>query len=204
MDYASLLAEARADPENADFHALRMAYTRTAAYSPYRHHHDAVVALRDALQAGALDRARAAVADLLAFNYLDIEAHMAADYIATQLDDRAGAAYHRAWARGLIDAILATGTGRDFTTAWIVLSTAEEYTILRVLGLAPGGQQLVEHDGHWFDVLTAQQRSSGQSVELVFNIDLPYRWLQAHNEDPFGGDADAGDDLSEYDDASER
>lgn len=200
MDYATLLAAAQADPVNADFHALRMAYARSEGYAPYNHHPDEVLALNAALRDGELDQARAAVDALLAFNYLDIEAHMAADYLCTQREDHAGAAYHRAWARGLLAAILATGTGRDPGSAWMVLSTTEEYTILNVLGFATRGQRLIGHDNHWVDLQLAQHRASGQQVELYFNVDLPLGWLHRHSPavPPAGeggevlGDADPG------------
>lgn len=177
MDYDTLLTAAKADPDGADFHTLRMAYTRSEHYTPYDMHSDAVIALRDALVANDFEAALAATADLLAFNYLDIEAHMAADYVHVQLEHHAESAFHRAFARGLIEAILTTGTGRDFTHAWIVISTAEEYVILRVLGFAPGGQRLVRHEGHAFDILTGKRPDTGTAVDLYFNIDLPFNWL---------------------------
>lgn len=180
--YEDLLAAAQADPEHADYHALRMAYTRADSYAPYAQHNDAVFALRAALQAQNMPEALAACDAMLAFNYLDIEAHMAADYAHTALDNHAESHYHRTFAKGLIDAILTTGTGRDFASALIVIDTAEEYVVLRVLGLAPGRQQLVQHEGHWFDVLDAQA-SQGDPLKMYFNIDLPYNWLQAQQQD---------------------
>jgi hypothetical protein len=178
--YYELLAQAQANPDDADYHALRMAYARSDEYAPYTDHAQAVENLRNALHAEDMDAALAAIDDLLAFNYLDIETHMAADYVFVQLEDYEASGYHRAFARGLIDAILATGTGRDFGMAWIVLSIAEEYVILRVLGLIPAGQRLVEHEGHWFDILTARQPPGEATHDIYFNIDLPRGWQDDH------------------------
>lgn len=174
MDYHTLLAAAQNDPAGADYHTLRMAYARSDQYTPYDALGDSVVTLRNALTGSNFGVALAAIDELLAFNYLDIDAHMAADYVYTQQENYERSAYHRAFARGLIQAIFDTGTGRDITTAWIVLSTSEEYTLLKVLSFSFGGQRLVEHEGHYFDVLTAKPLDGGDPVDLYFNIDLPF------------------------------
>ena len=185
--YDDLLAAAQADPEGADFHALRMAYTRTDRYQPYGQDSEGIFALRDALTGGDFAAALEAAQRLLAHNPLDIEAHMAADYVHTALGEEAQAAFHRAFARGLIQAILATGDGRDPATAFIVISTTEEYTVLRVLGYVPGDQRLIRLSDHHFDVLTAHRPGSDETVEFTFNIDLPYGWLQRQKQ-ASGGD----------------
>jgi hypothetical protein len=178
--YEGLLAQAQANPHDADFHALRMAYTRSDHYAPYMQDGESIQALHAALQAQNMEAALEAIGRLLAFNYLDIEAHMAADYVHIQLEDHAQSAYHRAFAKGLIDAILVTGTGRDFDSAFIVISVAEEYLVLRVIGLIPGNQQLVQHEGHWFDVLTARHPQTNEAMDIYFNIDLPRGWQEDH------------------------
>lgn len=178
--YEDLLAQAQANPQEADFHALRMAYVRSASYAPYMQDSAAIQALHAALPAGEMDAALAAIDRLLAFNYLDIEAHMAADYVHLQLEDQAKSAYHRAFAQGLIHALLATGSGRDFASAIIVISIAEEYVVLRVLGGRPEKQRLVGHEGHWFDVLTARHLQTGEVRDVHFNIDLPRGWQADH------------------------
>jgi len=183
MDYEDLLAAAQQNPADADFHTLRMAYAQSDLYAPYAHDVEGVEALRAALQGENMHAALEAAYDLLAYDYLDIEAHMAADYVCVQLGDEAQSAYHRTFARGLIDAILATGDGRGFGSAWIVLSIPEEYTVVRILGLRSTGQRLVQQDGHWFDVLSVQNPATGEAQEMYFNIDLPRGWLQQNMGD---------------------
>jgi hypothetical protein len=180
MDYETILADARQYPHDADYHALRMALTRSPAYQPYAHDGSTLTALGEALRAGDLDTAVEAVAVLLDANYLDIEAHMAADYVHTQRQEPDQAHYHRTFARGLIDSIAQSGDGRHFDTAFIVIATAEEYTLMRVMGLRPQGQSLVEHQGHWFDLLDARHPASGDPLKVYFNIDLPQGWLVDH------------------------
>lgn len=183
MNYSDLLAAAQANPVDADYHSLRMAYARSDAYMPYASDTDNLQALQAALPAQNFDAALNAIQGLLDFCYLDIEAHMAADYVYTLREETDHANYHRLWARGLIQAILATGNGRDAESAFIVLSIPEEYTLLRVLGFRPAGQRLIQHEGHWFDVLNGQHTESGEAVELYFNIDLPRQWLERNVSD---------------------
>ncbi|RPI94100.1 MAG: DUF4919 domain-containing protein, partial [Chloroflexi bacterium] len=114
MTYRELLAAAQADPAGADFHALRMAYAHSDEYNPYHHDAENVHALSEALHSGERQTALAPSNRLLDDDYLDIEAHMAADYVHTLLEHPTESAYHRAFATGLIRAILSTGDGRDF------------------------------------------------------------------------------------------
>jgi hypothetical protein len=178
MTYDDLLDAALQDPASADYQALRMAYAQSEEYAPYVHDTEHLEALRAALHGDDLPAALDAIEGLLDHNYLDIEAHMAADYIYTRLEDADRSTYHRTFAKGLIDAILDTGSGRDFATAFAVLNVTEEYTILRVLGFRPAGQRLIQHEEHWFDILSAQHPSREEPFEVYFNIDLPRHWLQ--------------------------
>ena len=170
--YDALLAMARENPAEADFHALRMAFVRTPHYQPYASDIESLDALGDALHGDDLDTALAQVKNLLNTNYLDIEAHISADYIYTRRSETAQATYHRAFARGLIDSIARTGNGRSFETAFIVITLAEEYTLLRMLGLQPQTQQLVQHEEHWFDVHNVRHGTSGEAIRVYFNVDI--------------------------------
>ncbi len=180
MTYGDLLAAAQADPAGADYHALRMAYTQSEVYDPYTQAAEQVEGLRAALQAGNFPEALNAVDALLDFNYLDIETHMTADFIYTRLEQADPAAYHRAFAQGLIQAIMATGDGRDPASAFIVMAVREEYLLLRLLGFRPSGQRLLQENGHWIDVIDATHRETGEQAQFYFNVDLPRGWLSEH------------------------
>lgn len=178
--YAELLAAAQADPAGADFHALRMAYAQSTQYRPYTQQKGLIAALDGALRAADLDAALDATTALLNASYLDIEAHMAAAYVYTLREDIERAAHHQAFANGLIRAILDTGTGRDPDGAFIVLDIPEEYTVMRILGLEPSGQTLVNHQGQWLDRIDVRQRGADPGatpLQIFFNVDLPRGWL---------------------------
>ncbi|HML24111.1 MAG TPA: DUF4919 domain-containing protein [Aggregatilinea sp.] len=177
MSFQDLLARIQQQPQDADYHSLRMAYARSPEYAPYVHDLEGVERLRDALQSGDLEAALLAVGRLLSFNYLDIEAHMAADYVYTMQGDTDRSTYHRTVARGLIDAINDTGDGNSPETAYIVLNIPEEYTFMRLLGYTPGQQTLVTRDEHEFDMFDVED-PEGQTRQIYFNIDLPRQWLE--------------------------
>lgn len=178
--YFDLLAAAQGDPASADFHALRMAYAQSGQYRPYTQQKGLIAALDSALRAADLGAALDAATALLNANYLDIEAHMAAAYVYTMQEEAERAAYHQTFANGLIHAILDTGTGHDPGSAFIVLDIPEEYTIMRILGLEPSGQMLVNYQGQWIDRIDVRQRGAepgAAALQIFFNVDLPRGWL---------------------------
>ena len=81
--------------------------------------------------------------------------------------------------RSLMDSILVSGDGKEFASAFRVISVEEEYAVLQVLGLNLVSQSLVERDRSEFDVMLVQDPESGKQFQLYFNIDLPKKWLAA-------------------------
>jgi hypothetical protein len=78
---------------------------------------------------------------------------------------------------GLVDSILESGTGRDYASAFQVISVDEEYCVTRVLHLKVLGQALKYDEGHAYDVLTVKGEKTDE-FPLYFNVDLPTRWMQ--------------------------
>ena len=74
---------------------------------------------------------------------------------------------------GVLVAILATGNGRSTQTAYIVMSTSDEYSLLNYLGLQSTQQALINKNGHSYDMLTATVNGDNKQ-EIYFNIDVPF------------------------------
>jgi hypothetical protein len=183
MTFDDLLAAARQDPENTDFAALRLAYTQSPGYAPYEQDRETGAALQKALEEVDLQAARTAVDQLLAHNYLNIDAHMTAAHLYRRLDDLASVDYHRQFGHGLLKSIFRSGDGRSFETAWVVIAVAEEYAVCMALGdVETESQRLVEHEDHRFDVLTVRHPRTQETRELTFNVDLPMDWAERHYE----------------------
>jgi hypothetical protein len=76
---------------------------------------------------------------------VDMDAHMLRA-IALDATNRAEEAeHHRVWARGLFEAVLATGDGKTPQTPMRVIAVFEEYSMLRVFGWEAKRQALTTH-----------------------------------------------------------
>jgi hypothetical protein len=77
----------------------------------------------------------------------------------------------------LMDSIMNSGDGRGFATAYVVVTVAEEYSVLRLLGLKAVGQSLGANEGSSFDIITVNDQETGAEAKVYFNIDLIKKWL---------------------------
>lgn len=66
------------------------------------------------------------------------------------------------------------GDGKSAKTAWVVINTHEEYSMLRAFGLRPAGQALIHQDGHSYDQMKATEQD-GTEQTFYFNVDIPMK-----------------------------
>jgi hypothetical protein len=176
--YEVLLEAARADPANADFFALRLAYARQHPYSPQEHVQymkdlvQARATIRVDLEQGHLERARQAIEGFLERDYLDADVHRLAASAYDKLGDRPRATFHREFAHGLFDSVFRSGDGQSRETAFIVINVREEYLVLRALGLRYTVQRLDTQTGHLYDVFSIEGRPASEAY-LYFHVYLP-------------------------------
>jgi len=165
--YARLLRAAKANPAGTDWVALRKAYAASPAYDPMTSSApDLSVALR------ANDRQR--VADIAVArterHWVDLQAHLYAAAAERQLGNIEAANLHHAVAAGLFHAIMASGNGASPQSAFVVLSTSEEYALLTVMRVRSTGQSLIRDGGHAYDRLSIVG-PDGRSLMMYFNVD---------------------------------
>ena len=172
--YAVLLEKVKAKDPALDFAALRLAYTETDAYQPYGGDADARKAMFAALNEKNFPRALECAEKLLAKNFLDINAHLGAARAQKELHNDERAEFHRDVGMGLITSILRSGDGKSPETAYVVISTDEEYVLLNFLGIRPSGQSLIHKDQHSYDLMKGTEKDSAETVSIYFNIDKPY------------------------------
>jgi hypothetical protein len=89
-----------------------------------------------------------AAENILAHCPVDIDAHLLQTIALGNLGREEAALAHQRWRRGLVGSILRSGDGRSTDDAWVVISVAEEYALLRALGARPTGQSLLEGGFH--------------------------------------------------------
>jgi uncharacterized protein DUF4919 len=175
--YDALLKRVKDGDKTVDFKELRMAYADSSHYSPYGGDGDAEKAMFAALNSEKWDEALSQSSKILEENYVNIDAHVVADIANRKKGDTEKADFHTFVAKGLIHSITSSGDGKSTDKAFVVISTDEEYTLLRLLGLRPMGQALLNENGHSFDKLTAVDPKTDDKYEFYFNIDKPYGWL---------------------------
>ena len=110
---------------------------------------------------------------ILAVNFVHAEAHLLAGLCHGKLGNEEAMRREREAGLGLIDSILKSGDGKSERTAFVVVQIAEEYNVLRLLGLRPSNQALIHAQGHSYDRFDAKSNDTGQQVVVFFNIDRP-------------------------------
>ena len=175
--FAALLERAKKSDATLDFKELRMAYAETADYSPYGGDRETRKKMFAALNAREFDAAVESAEKILAKNYVEINAHFVA-YVAHRESGRSEkAVFHKFMFDGLVKSISGSGDGKTAETAYVVITTDEEYTLFNILGLRPAGQALITQNGHSFDRTTATNPKTNETVVYFFNIDKPFNWL---------------------------
>jgi hypothetical protein len=159
---------------------LRLSYAASKDYDPYN---PAVAEAKKKCSELMKQKAFAAAIEeanrgLLGDKYnIDLLIAKAAAYRALGNAEKAGEVRQQ-W-MALMDSILSSGDGKDFATAFRVISVDEEYSVLRIMQIERVTQSLVEHDGSQFDILSVKDPDAGREFQLYFNIDLPMQWLNA-------------------------
>jgi len=175
--YEALLARLKKNDQTVDFKELRLAYTETQEYGPYGRDAAARTKMFAALKADEFDKALEIAGATLAGNYMDIMGHFGCFVAHRELGHADLAAYHRFVFEGLLNSIKNSGDGKTMETAFVVISTDEEYALFNYLGLRPTDQALIKEKGHSYDKMTALDPNTNQTVVYYFNIDKPFNWL---------------------------
>ena len=175
--YEALLEKVKAGDPSVNFKDLRMAYTESQGYSPYGGDSEAGKAMFSALKDKDYEKALGYADTILRQKYVDIFAHLVSALAYTELKNPERAKYHHAIVEGLIQSILKSGDGKSIETAYVVISTDEEYALFNVLGLRRASQALVKDKDHNYDKMDAVDRKTNQTSTFYFNIDIPFNWL---------------------------
>ena len=177
--YSTLLNSLKNGSGPVDFLVLRIAYTKTPEYNPYNEDADTASSMFMALNEKKYEEALSHAQKILAGNYVDIDAHYVSSKAYFNLGNQERDKFHWFVFRGLIKSIMESGDGLSPETARMVINVREEYVILSILGFKAGKQQLIHLNGHEFDKLSVVGKEKGDSKEIYFNVDIPYKWLKA-------------------------
>ncbi len=172
LSYEEILKK---NPSEINYFELRMAYTKTDYYNPYGGD-NVINELSNLFDEGKFKEIIQKVPGLLMPNFVNIDFHMIVFSAAEQLKDNNLLSFHGFVANKLIDSILNSGDGKTPESAYVVINTSEEYTLLGVLGLKMKAQSLLKIEEKNYDLLEAVD-GEGNEIKIYFNIDLPFKWL---------------------------
>ena len=175
--YSDLLGRVKKGDSTVDFKELRLSYADTSAYNPYGNDRDTRVKMFAALKAKEFQQAVESAEKILANNFVELNAHFAAYVGNRELGHADKATFHKFMFDGLIKSITGSGDGHSPETAFIVISTDEEYVLFNYLGLRAAEQSLITKNGHSFDRMTATNPKTNETMVYFFNIDKPFNWL---------------------------
>ena len=105
---------------------------------------------------------------------VDIDIHIAQAVALDELGREEESGHHLLWHKGLVDSILRSGDGRTPETAWVVISIAEEYSILHVFGMSLRGRDLLEGEIDRMEV-----ESEGKVYVVHFDSSAHFRRLRS-------------------------
>ena len=176
--YSGLVAKAKAG-EKVDFKEMRLNFAKTKGYSAFGFESDSTKAAFASIQKkdfkDAVKKAEAAIDE----HFIDMDAHVAAAIAYGGLGDTAKADLHKGMYLGLVNSIISSGDGKTPETAYVVISTHEEYIVLRALGLQPTTQSLAHIKEHSYDIQDTIDTQTKATAKIYFNIDIVWK---AENE----------------------
>src|SRR5262245_9631317 len=152
--YSSLVEKAKKQDPFLDFTALRLAFSETADYDPYGPNPELRTEMFKSLRAKQYENAIATAQKILAKAFINIDAHLVSAIACRETGKLDQAEYHKWIVEKLSDSIAASGDGKSFETAFVVVAINEEYALLRRFGLQMKSQALMHQKEHSFDQLT--------------------------------------------------
>lgn len=168
-NYDQLVSKVRQGDLSIDFKALRFAFAKR----PDANTEAADIKIQAAMIKAYNDKnykEAIKLADgIQKTRFIDMNSHVIASMAHQGLGDAKKAKFHEAVYLGLINSILNGADGNSTKTAYIVINPAEEYVLLNALELARGKRESIIEEGRTYDVHTATDKTTNQTVKIYFS-----------------------------------
>jgi hypothetical protein len=169
--YETLLAQLKSGNTAIDYTALRYARAEQPGYNPYEGLADPAKGdLFRAIAAADFDRVATLANDVLGRDYTDIDAHAALAVVLERRGMTQEAMFERAVADGLLRSIQDSGNGMAPETAYVVISVAEEYSLLGARNVQVARQSLVQSARGPVDALEVVNPANGERSTVYFDV----------------------------------
>ena len=157
-----------------------MAYIKTNDYSPYNSDISDSLKKKASMLIDTLmyNKALQTLFNIQKQNYVNIVSHLYCGYIYKKTGDSIKSKYHYDIYDGLLTSIYESGDGLSPRTAYLVISTKEEYALINWLQLQFNQQSLINSDGYSFDLMDVTDPESGAEFGIYFNIELAINILK--------------------------
>jgi hypothetical protein len=169
--YADLVEKAKNGDPSLDFAALRFAFLEAPGG-----HKEGFFNSREfntLFQQKDYEKVLQTANNYLAQDFVDIRSHFFAGAALHALGREAESQKESALAKGLVKSITDSGDGKSQKTAYVVISTSEEYALLEWQGIHANSQSLqLGKDGAAWDVLAGTRGS--EAMNIYFDISKFY------------------------------
>lgn len=173
--YDALVEKVKQKDPSVNFTELRHAFYESPNYNPYAPMMT-YRPLNAALAQKNYEEVLKIAESVLAKNFVEVNAHMAAQIAYQETGNAERAEFHKFMAEGLLKSIKGSVDGKSPEKAFEVISINEEYGLIRSMGLRPIGQALVEDKGRRYDAITVVDPKTNEESKIYFNIDKPFNW----------------------------
>jgi len=176
-DYARMVDQLKSGNLKIDYAALRYAYAASSSYNPYAMHQEKREAMMKAMESKDYATVAKQASMLLDSNYTDMEAHFFSHLAGKYLGDNQKQLFHSTVLKGLIGSLYASGDGLKPETAYKVISTDEEYFMLRINGYRVIRQKLELVNGIHYDAMEVENMKNRELSTIYYNVEIPFSWL---------------------------
>ena len=169
--YQGMVQRLRSGDRSVDLNDLRLTAAEAGIVSDTAARRALVAATRTT---DAQKIAEAADA-VLASNYTDLDGHFFAKFAAAQLGKADRTEFHNWVEMGLLKSLRSNGNGRSPEAAMKVVSTDEEFFVIRMFQEELKQQTRGTCAGQPCDILTTIDPGTKQPITRYFNVEIPLR-----------------------------
>jgi hypothetical protein len=169
-DY-NLLLDSIKNGLSDNYFALRMAYTKTNNYDPYGLEiKNKYTGIENHFDKGQFDEGLKIAEEIIADHYVEAKAHLYAGFAWKMKGNPENEEYQNDIYTNLLNSVFTSGDGRKPETAFISISSEEEYLFLYWVSLNSENQELIYKDNFGFDLIHCEEAETGDKFDVYFNI----------------------------------